>query len=63
MTVAQKEMQAAGVGADGDHRNQVFFMKLDPGLIMLDAGCRRACGGRLWHEAPRRELDNRDRVT
>lgn len=57
--VAQKAMQTAGVGVDGDHRNQVYYMKLDPGLIVLDTGCRRACGGRLLHEALRGELDNR----
>ena len=24
---------------------------------MIETGCRRACGGRLWHEALRQELD------
>ena len=26
---------------------------------MIDTGCRRACGGRLWHERLREELDAR----
>ena len=28
-------------------------------LVMIDTGCRRACGGRLWHERLREELDAR----
>ena len=26
---------------------------------MIDTGCRKACGGRIWHEGLRRELDAR----
>ena len=26
---------------------------------MIDIGCRRACGGRIWHENLRKELDRR----
>ena len=26
---------------------------------MIDTGCRKACGGRLWHESQRKELDAR----
>ena len=39
---------------------EVCSVKLAPGLVMLDTGCRKACGGRRWHKAIRRELDHLD---
>ena len=43
-----------------EEHTEVNSVKLGPGLIMLDTGCRKACGGRLWHKAIRHELDHRD---
>ena len=37
----------------------VYAVALKKGLVMIDTGCRRACGGRIWHENLRKELDAR----
>ena len=38
----------------------VCSVKLPPGLVILDTGCRKACVGRLWHQAIRREPNHLD---
>ena len=37
----------------------VYAVQLAAGLVMTDTACRKACGGRLWHESLRHELDAR----
>ena len=44
---------------DIDVASTIYSVKLGAGLVMIDTGCRRACGGRLWHERLREELDAR----
>ena len=45
--------------SDLDAASTIYFVRLGAGLLMIDTGCRRACGGRLWHERLREELDAR----
>ena len=35
----------------------VHAVQLNPGLAMVDTGCRRAVGGTRWHQELQRELD------
>ena len=42
-----------------DVASTIYSVQLGAGLVMIDTGCRRACGGRLWHERLREELDAR----
>ena len=45
--------------SDLDAASTIYSVQLGTGLVMIDTGCRRACGGRLWHERLREELDAR----
>ena len=44
---------------DIDVASTIYSVQLGAGLVMIDTGCRRACGGRRWHERLREELDAR----
>ena len=47
------------VTIDIDVASTIYSVQIGAGLVMIDTGCRRACGGRLWHERLREELDAR----
>ena len=47
------------VTIDIDVASAICSVQLGAGLVMIDTGCRRACGGLLWHERLREELDAR----
>ena len=47
------------VTIDIDVASTIYSVQLGAGLVMIDTGCRRASGGRLWHERLREELDAR----
>ena len=42
-----------------DASSVVYAVQLAAELVMIDTGCRKACGGRLWHESLRHELGAR----
>ena len=42
--------------------NLTFLVDLKPGMVMVDTGCRAACGGVGWHEALQEQMKNMNKV-